>query len=85
MYQAYPVHCTIDCYHIHLCHISINFSVRLLTERSYQMQELLLIHRQCQDMPANECQQLYSNLVTAVIRVGQADEALSLLKDPVTH
>lgn len=85
MYQAYPVHCTIDCCHIHLCHISINFSVRLLTERSYQMQELLLIHRKCQDMPANECQQLYSNLVTAVIRVGQADEALSLLKDPVTH
>jgi len=33
------------------------------------------------DMSANECQQLYSNLVTAVIRVGQADEALSLLKD----
>ena len=49
------------------------------------MHELLLIHRKCQDMPANECQQLYSNLVTAVIRVGQADEALSLLKDPVTH
>ena len=46
------------------------------------MQDLLLIHRKCQDMPPNECQQLYSNLVTAVIRVGQADEALSLLKDP---
>lgn len=45
------------------------------------MQELLLIHRKCQDMSANECQQLYSNLVTAVIRVGQADEALSLLKE----
>jgi len=33
------------------------------------------------DMPANDCQQLYSNLVTAVIRVGQADDALSLMKD----
>ena len=35
----------------------------------------------CQDMPANECQQLYANLVTAVIRVGQADDALSLIKE----
>lgn len=32
-------------------------------------------------MPANDCQQLYSNLVTAVIRVGQADDALSLMKE----
>ncbi|CAJ1397197.1 unnamed protein product [Effrenium voratum] len=33
------------------------------------------------DMPTEGCQQLYSNLVTAVIRVGQADDALSLMKD----
>ena len=32
-------------------------------------------------MPATDCQQLYSNLVTAVIRVGQADDALSLMKE----
>lgn len=32
-------------------------------------------------MPPTDCQQLYSHLVTAVIRVGQADDALSLMKD----
>ena len=31
-------------------------------------------------MAPNECQQLYSHLVTAAIRVGQADDALSLMK-----
>ncbi|CAK9054313.1 Pentatricopeptide repeat-containing protein At2g31400 [Durusdinium trenchii] len=33
------------------------------------------------EMSANDCQQLYSHLVTAAIRVGQADDALNLMKD----
>lgn len=46
-----------------------------------QMRLIVVEIVECQDMPANDCQQLYSNLVTAVIRVGQADDALSLMKE----
>eukprot|EP00438_Fugacium_kawagutii_P030164 Skav235186 [mRNA] locus=scaffold721:388470:397935:- [translate_table: standard] len=43
-----------------------------------QVQRALELYR---DMAPKDCQQLYANLVTAVIRVGQADDALSLMKE----